>query len=183
MNKALRNWAAALIAAVAAPIIAAGAQQEDFGRRWPQEAPAPVPQIPPRAAQQNPPAAEPGTNPPPAARPSVPRPDIAGTWSGTVTQVGGESKYTVVLTLTGNAGQTDYPELNCGGKLTRIGASKDYVFYVEVITRGQAEKGGRCPDGTITVARAGDKLNWVWFGVPRGDVIIAFGTLTRKTAR
>ena len=44
-------------------------------------------------------------------------------------------------------------------------------------------KGGRCPDGTITVARAGDNLNWVWFGVPRGDVIIAFGTLTRKTAR
>jgi hypothetical protein len=52
-----------------------------------------------------------------------------------------------------------------------------------VITRGQAEKGGRCPDGTITVARAGDKLNWVWFGIPQDSVIVAFGTLTRKTTR
>jgi hypothetical protein len=60
---------------------------------------------------------------------------------GPLTQVGSESKYTVVLTLTANAGQTDYPELKCGGKLTRIGASHSYVFFVEVITSGQADKG------------------------------------------
>jgi hypothetical protein len=45
------------------------------------------------------------------------------------------------------------------------------------------DKGGRCPDGTITLTRAGDKLNWAWFGVPRGDVLVAYGTLTRKTGR
>jgi hypothetical protein len=100
-----------------------------------------------------------------------------------VTQVGGESRCMVVLTLSRNAGQTDYPELNCEGKLTRIRASQNYVFLVEVITRGQADKGGRCPDGTITVTRAGENLNWAWFGVPQGDPILAFGTLTRKTTR
>jgi hypothetical protein len=77
----------------------------------------------------------------------------------------------------------DYPEVNCGGKLTRLGASHSYTFFVEVITRGRTDKGGRCPDGTITVAPAGDNLGWAWFGVPQGDVIVAFGTLTRKPAR
>ncbi len=176
MNKALRNCAAALIATIPAPVLTAGAQHlsvEDFEHRWPQEAPA----------QQIPPAAETGPAAPPSAQRPPPRPDIAGTWSGPVTQVGSESRYTVVLALTGNAGQTDYPELNCAGKLTRIGASRSYIFFVEVITRGQADKGGRCPDGTIRVARAGDKLAWGWFGVIQGNLIVAFGTLTRKPAR
>jgi hypothetical protein len=181
MNRTLRNCAVTLIliAGMTVPIIGAEAQQGTFGGRWPQDAPAATPQAPPVVPQENRPAGE----PPRAAKPTASTPSVVGTWSGLVTQVGGESKYTVVLTLTRNAGQTDYPELNCGGKLTRIGASKDYLFYVEVITRGQAEKGGRCPDGTITVARAGDKLNWVWFGIPQDSVIVAFGTLTRKTIR
>ncbi len=189
MNRTLRKCAVTLIAGMAVPIIAAKAQQGTFGGRWPQDAPAATPQAPPVVPQENRPAGEPSTNVEPstnaprAAKPTASTPGVVGTWSGSVTQVSGESKYTVVLTLTRNAGQTDYPELNCGGKLTRIGASKDYVFYVEVITRGQAEKGGRCPDGTITVARAGDKLNWVWFGIPQDSVIVAFGTLTRKTTR
>ena len=51
--------------------------------------------------------------------------------------------------------ETKYPDLDCVGKLTRVGSSKSYVFFVEIITKGQADKGGRCPDGTITVARAG----------------------------
>jgi len=97
-----------------------------------------------------------------------------------VTQVGSESKYTVVLTLGSNAGQTDYPELDCRGKLTRITVSRSYVFFVELITRGRADKGGRCPDGTIRVARAGDNLALGWFGVVHDDVIVAFGTLRRK---
>jgi hypothetical protein len=189
MNRTLRKCAVTLIAGMAVPIIAAEAQQGTFGGRWPQDAPAATPQTPPVVPQENRPAGEPSTNVEPStnaprpAKPTASTPGVVGTWSGSVTQVGGESKYTVVLTLTRNAGQTDYPELNCGGKLTRIGASKDYVFYVEVITRGQAEKGGRCPDGTITVARAGDKLNWVWFGIPQDSVIVAFGTLTRKATR
>ena len=69
-----------------------------------------------------------------------------------MTQVGSETKYTIVLTLTGSGGTSNYPELNCTGKLTRIGASHSYVFYIEVITEGQREKGGRCPDGTSPIA-------------------------------
>jgi hypothetical protein len=177
------DWGAALIATTAGPIIAAGAQQGDFASRWPQDAPAPVQQMPPPAVQQNPPAAEQGTKPPPAAGRAASGQSVAGTWSGPVTQVGSESKYSVMLTLTASSGESSYPELNCTGKLTRIGASHSYVFFVEVITRGQVDKGGRCPDGTITVTRHGDNLNWAWVGAPRGDLIIAFGTLARKTAR
>jgi len=183
MNKALRNWAAALIGIAAGPIISAGAQQGDFGSRWPRDPTPPAQNTPPAPAQQAPSAAQPSAKPAPAARPAASTPAIAGTWSGQVTQVGSEAKLNIVLTLTTAGGETNYPELNCGGKLTRIGASHGYVFFVEVITRGQAEKGGRCPDGTITVARAGDNLSWVWFGAPQGDVIMAFGSLARKTGR
>ena len=76
--------------------------------------------------------------------------------------------------------ETRYPDLDCVGKLTRIGSSKSYVFFVETITKGQADKGGRCPDGTVTVARQGDKLALRWFGSIQDDVVVAYGTLSRK---
>jgi len=192
VSKASRNWAAALIAIMAAGIVTAGAQHltaEDFERRWPEEIPGPAQPFPPAAAQPSPaaPAQQPPPDqravPPAGARPLAPGSAIAGTWSGTVTQVGSESKYTVLLTITANGAETDYPEVNCRGKLTRIGASRSYAFFVEVIALGRADKGGRCPDGTITVARAGDNLAWAWFGSVQGDVVVAFGTLTRKPAR
>ncbi len=50
----------------------------------------------------------------------------------------------------------------------------------EVITHGHVDKGGRGPDGTITVVHAGGNLAWTWFGSVQGDVIIAFRTLARK---
>ena len=100
-----------------------------------------------------------------------------------MTQVGSQSKYSVVVTLTAAGGETSYPEVNCSGKLTRIGASRSYVFYVEAITQGHRDKGGRCPDGTITVGRAGDRLVWVWFGSVDDELVVAYGTLTRKPAR
>jgi hypothetical protein len=183
VNRALRNWGAALIATTAGLIIAADAQQGNFGSRWPQDAPPPVPQMPPAAAQQNPPAAEPSTKRPSATGRPASGPAVAGTWSGPVTQVGSESKYSVMLTLTASGGESSYPELNCTGKLTRIGTSRSYVFFVEVITKGQIDKGGRCPDGTITVTRAGDTLYLAWFGVLQDDAIVAFGNLARKAAR
>ncbi len=49
----------------------------------------------------------------------------------------------------------------------------------EVITHGHVDKGGRGPDGTITVVRAGGNLAGT-FGSIQGDVIIAFCTLARK---
>jgi hypothetical protein len=57
---------------------------------------------------------------------------IVGTWTGTAAQNAGESNYTVVMTITGTSAETNYPELNCGGKLKRVGS----VFYMETITRG-----------------------------------------------
>ena len=53
-------------------------------------------------------------------------------------------------------------------------------FFVEVITKGHVDKGGRCPDGTITVARSGDKLAVGWFGSVKENTIVAYGTLSKK---
>jgi len=176
-HKPLRNAAAGLLAIVAASTFPAGAQQFPPAQPFP-----PTDARPPSPdAARPPPPAEPRAAPP-AAR-SAAGPAVAGTWSGSVTQVGSTAKYSVVLTLTAAGGETNYPEVNCSGKLTRIGASRSYVFYVEVITQGHRDKGGRCPDGTITVGRAGDKLAWVWFGSADDELIVAYGTLTRKPAR
>ena len=165
--------------------VTAGAQTllvEDFGSRWPKAPLAmqgPAVEASHAAAQEVPPAIEQGAVAPPGVRPPASGPVVAGTWSGTVTQVGRQSKYTVALTITAKGGETDYPEQGCGGKLTRIGVSSSYVFFVETITRGHVNKGGRCLDGTITVTRVGENLGWEWFGTAQDDVIVAWGTLTR----
>ncbi len=97
-----------------------------------------------------------------------------------LTQVGSQSPYKFDLALTAKTAESKYPDLDCVGKLTRVGSSKSYVFFIEVITKGQAEKGGRCPDGTITVARQGEDLAVGWFGSIRGDTIVAYGTLKKR---
>jgi hypothetical protein len=107
-------------------------------------------------------------------------PNINGNWSGQLHQVGSEAPYNFEIMINGNGAQTKYPDLDCTGKLTRVGASKSYTFFVETITKGQVDKGGRCPDGTITVARQGDDLSLGWFGSVKGDTIIAYGTLKKK---
>jgi hypothetical protein len=107
-------------------------------------------------------------------------PSLAGTWTGTVFQNKGKTNYTVVMTISVSGAETDYPELKCGGKLTRVGASGGYVFYTETITRGGQNSGGGCIDGTITVAPAGDNLAWGWMGSFRGDTFVAWSTLKLK---
>ena len=93
-----------------------------------------------------------------------------------MTQVSGETPSNIKVSISARNMETEYPELNCTGKLTRIGASKSYVFFVEIITKGQIDKGGRCPDGTITVARQGDDLVLSWFRNVKGQTVVAFGT-------
>jgi hypothetical protein len=115
----------------------------------------------------------------PAAAP-VAGPSINGNWSGQLHQVGSEAPYNFEIMINGNGAQTKYPDLDCTGKLTRVGASKSYTFFVETITKGQVDKGGRCPDGSITVARQGDDLSLGWFGSVPGDTIIAYGILKKK---
>jgi hypothetical protein len=105
---------------------------------------------------------------------------VIGNWSGQLNQVGSQAPYNFNLSVTARAAESKYPDLDCVGKLTRVGSSKSYVFFIEVITKGSAEKGGRCPDGTITVARQGDDLAVGWFGTIRGDTIVAYGTLKKK---
>ena len=107
-------------------------------------------------------------------------PSITGSWSGELTQVGSQTPYKFELTIGARGAETKYPDLDCTGKLTRAGSSKSYTFFVEVITKGQADKGGRCPDGTITVARQGDNLALGWFGSVQGTTIVAYGTLKKK---
>jgi len=94
--------------------------------------------------------------------------------------VGSQSPQKIELTISARGAETKYPELDCTGKLTRSGSSKSYTFFVEVITKGQVDKGGRCPDGTITVARQGDDLALSWFGSVQGNTIVAYGTLKKK---
>jgi hypothetical protein len=101
---------------------------------------------------------------------------LTGTWRSQ----GGDSSYDVVLTFSGNDAQTQYPELNCTGKLTRLWASDKYAFYAESITEGRADKGGKCSDGTITVARVGDRLALGWFGVVDDIPSTAHGLLIKQ---
>jgi hypothetical protein len=88
--------------------------------------------------------------------------------------------YKFELVIGPRGAETTYPDLDCTGTLTRVGTSKSYVFFVEIITKGAVDKGGRCPDGTITVARAGNDLVLFWFGSIEANTIVAYGTLSKK---
>ena len=106
-------------------------------------------------------------------------PAVRGTWTGMVAQSDGPSTY-VVMTISATAGQTEYPELKCAGKLTRVGAARGYVFFTETITHGGKNSGGDCIDGIITVTPLADKLVWGWVGGIDGQTLAAWGTLVRK---
>jgi hypothetical protein len=105
---------------------------------------------------------------------------LNGNWRGELTQVGSQTPYKFELAINARGAETKYPDLDCTGKLTRVGSSKSYVFYVENITKGQVEKGGRCPDGTVTLARQGNDLTLGWFGSVQGTTVVAYGTLKKK---
>ena len=159
MIRSSRLLAAALLSAVAAGSAAA------------QFAPEPPAATPPAEDKGKKPSAPPGR---------AGGPDVNGTWVGELTQVGTSAPYKFEIAFTAKGMEAKYPDLNCVGKLTRGGSSRSYAFFVEVITQGQFDKGGRCPDGTITVARAADKLAVGWFGSIKEHTIVAYGTLSKK---
>jgi hypothetical protein len=134
-------------------------------------------QFPPVPSQQEAPpaAAPPGAKPPPPLGPA-----IAGKWSGQLTALGASTVVNFELAVTAGGGETKYPDLDCMGKLRRIGSSKTYVFFVEVISKGRADKGGRCQDGSVTISRQGENLALVWFGSIQEGLILAYGTLSKK---
>jgi hypothetical protein len=153
MNEALRTLAAAAMASTAGGAMCFG---------------------------QTPPAVDVGPRPP-VVRPPVTGPAIAGTWSGTALLVQRSIEYTVTLEITPRGAEINYPDLHCGGRLSRIGASRDYAFFVETITRGPPDDDARCSSGSITMARAGDDLVWGWFGLVKGEIITAHARLTRQS--
>jgi hypothetical protein len=141
-----------------------------------------IAQFPPPPPLPTPPAeAQPVPAPPKGKKaPAPPGPSIVGNWSGQLTQIGSQTPYKFELVIGPRGAETTYPDLDCTGKLTRVGASKSYAFFVEIITKGAVDKGGRCPDGTITVARAGNDLALFWFGSIESNTIVAYGTLSKK---
>ena len=97
-------------------------------------------------------------------------------WKGTAQQNNGED-YSVVIKLSVNSGETDYPELQCGGTLMRVGKSDNYSFYLEKITRNRS----RCLDGSITLINTDNAITWVWVGTyNNGRPAIAWSRLTRQ---
>jgi hypothetical protein len=116
-----------------------------------------------------------------AAKPAVPTgPNIVGSWSGQLASVGGSTPINIELAVTTSGVDTKYPDFDCTGKLRRLGSSKSYVSFVEIIAKGRADKGGRCPDGSVTITRQGDNLTLVWFGSIQGNAIVEYGTLAKK---
>ena len=160
MTKLSRYFAIALVAALAATIFPA------------------IAQFPPAPDE---PETRPGAPKGKKEKGAAPAgPNITGNWAGELAQIGSSTPYKFEISIAANKMETKYPDLDCLGKLTRVGSSKSYVFFVEVITKGQAEKGGRCPDGTLTVARQGDKLAVGWFGSIQETTVVAYGTLAKK---
>jgi hypothetical protein len=97
-------------------------------------------------------------------------------WTGPVKQNPPAADFTVVLTLSDSGGETDYPELNCGGTLTRVGQSGAYSFYLERITR----RGVGCVDGAITLVSAQGVMAWGWVGAYDGTTLVAWSNLTKR---
>ena len=97
-------------------------------------------------------------------------------WTGLVKQNSGASDYTVVMRLSDDGGETDYPELKCGGKLTRVAQSGAYSFYLEKITT----TGTGCIDGAITLVFSHDTITWGWVGAYKGRTYVGWSSLTRK---
>jgi len=143
-----------------------------------QSAPPPATLVPPIEAPATATPAKPAAAPKKKVAPSGP--NIAGNWGGELTQVDNTAPYKFELAIGPKGAETKYPGLDCAGKLTRVGSSKSYVFFIEIVTKGRVDKGGRCPDGTITVARQGDDLALAWFGSVQGKTVVAYGTLSKK---
>ncbi|MGP0089292.1 MAG: hypothetical protein ACLPKB_04945 [Xanthobacteraceae bacterium] len=111
-------------------------------------------------------------------------PNIVGNWTGQLTPGGSPTAINFELDVTTVGAETKYdtkyPDLDCTGKLRRTGWSKSYAFFVEIITKGRADKGGQCRDGSVTIARQGDNLNLVWFNSSPDSVTLAYGNLSKK---
>ena len=111
-------------------------------------------------------------------------PDNTGTWIGKASQIGRDRTYAVTVTIGKKESTTTYPDLNCTGKLTRIGGSGTYVFYAEAIVNNKfdATKKKGCLDGAVTLLRSGSSLIYSWIGAYNDKPIVAYATLSLSAA-
>src|SRR5260370_41970467 len=107
-------------------------------------------------------------------------PAVLGTWTGKVAQNKGSTGYTVVMTISANAAETEYPELKCGGKLTRVGASNGYAFFTEAITHGGKKRGGGVNPGALTGGPGPRQDLWGGGGGQKRENLAASGGHTRN---
>ena len=86
-------------------------------------------QFPPPPPTSAPPANAPPLAGTPKKKPTPPGPNIAGNWSGQLTQVDNQAPSKFELAVSAKGAETKHPDLDCTGKLTRVGSSKSYVFF------------------------------------------------------
>jgi hypothetical protein len=106
--------------------------------------------------------------------------DLAGRWSGVVQQADGQTYLAVMEFDAAGRGRSDYPSLDCSGKLTGTGLKGVYEFRETISADGRATEAGRCIDGTIQITVSGNVMKWSWSGKWRGKLITAAGTLARE---
>ena len=106
--------------------------------------------------------------------------DIAGRWSGLVQQVDGQTYQAIMEFDAEGRGRSNYPSLDCSGKLSGTGLKGIYEFRETISADGRAGEAGRCIDGTIQITVSGDVMKWSWSGKWQGKLITASGTLVRE---
>ena len=106
--------------------------------------------------------------------------DIAGRWTGLVQQSDGQSYPAVMAVDQAGHGRSDYPSLDCSGKLSGAGTKGTYQFRETILTEGRAGAAGRCVDGTIRLTVSGNVMKWSWSGEWKGKPITASGKFLRE---
>jgi hypothetical protein len=118
-----------------------------------------------------------------APSPAVADSDLAGRWSGVALQSDGQTFPAIMIFDRQGHGESQYPSLDCSGKLSGAGSKGAYRFRETIAGYGRAGEGsGRCIDGTITISVSGDVMTWSWAGEWKGKPITAAGTLRREPA-
>ncbi|MFO1185736.1 MAG: hypothetical protein U1E56_13275 [Bauldia sp.] len=115
----------------------------------------------------------------PATKPAA-APVNAGTWTGQAQQLNKSGSFPVKVVITASGATTEYPDQDCGGKLTRISTSGSYTLYAEKITVNAYDegKGTGCLDGIVTLRKSGTKLLFGWVGAIDDQMITVSGALT-----
>ena len=83
-------------------------------------------QLPPPPPTFAPPANAPPRAGTPKKKPTPPGPNIAGNWSGQLTPADNQAPYKFELAVSAKGAEAKHPDLDCIGKLTRVGSSKSY---------------------------------------------------------